>query len=464
MNRSFIKKFSVAKVLSATVFFVLCSVTLVFVSCASRLSATDMNALDALGVVEASSTEGTDILSYARNLIEKHYGISELVSVDEFCKESISAAKRLDEMAATFGNATAGENSEVSADETTGENENGTQNIKKLVVLYYELCKLAAMLHDGHTVVYMPQEIIPCLEYYPINASVIGGKIVVTAISTEYDNVVGKAVVELNGKTFDEVITALKTIISYDTESYALASVAKQLNIRQSLDFVGLGSDDGSLRIKLDDGNEISFNPLSYDAFNELSFNSLVTSVERTLYTKSFYECYDLSADTLFIQYNTCMNADGYSVADFSNDVLGFIDNNGFSRVIIDLRFNGGGNSMLLDPFIKQLGKRISAGQCKGFALIGTNTFSSAVLNAWDLKKAGCTLVGTPTGGAINHYGELGYLTLPHSGINTTYSTKHFVLDPKASPGSIQPDVLVELSVEDWRNGHDSQVAACLEM
>ncbi len=448
MNRSFIKKFSVAKVLSATVFFVLCSVTLVFVSCASRLSSTDRNALDTLGAVEASSPEGADILSYAKNLIEKHYGISKLVSVDEFCKESISAAKRLDEAAAG----------------TTDENGNVTQNIERLVSLYYELCKLAATLHDGHTVVSMPQEIIPCLEYYPINASVIGGKIVVTAISTEYDNVVGKEVVELNGKASDEVITALKTIISYDTESYALASVANQLNIRQSLDFVGLGSDDGSLCIKLDDGTEISFDPLSYEAFNESSFNSLVTSVERTLYTNSFYECYDLSEDTLFVQYNNCMNADGYSVADFSNDVLGFIDTYGFSRIIVDLRFNGGGNSNLLDPFIKQLGNRISDGKCKGFVLIGTNTFSSAVLNAWDLKKVGCTLVGTPTGGAINHYGELGYFTLPYSSINTSYSTKHFVLDANAAPGSIQPDVFVELSVEDLRNGHDSQVAACLEM
>ena len=220
----------------------------------------------------------------------------------------------------------------------------------------------------------------------------------------------------------------------------------------------------------MSDGSEISLEALTAEQLESeqelttMGVCSLVTNVERTLYRNSLYECYDLDEETLFVQYNACMNAEGYSVADFTKDVLGFIDNIGFTRVIIDVRNNGGGNSMLFDPFINQLGKRISAGQCKGFVLIGTNTFSSAVLNAWDLKKAGCTLVGTPTGGAINHYGEFGYITLPHSGINATYSTKHFILDPKAVPGSIQPDVLVELSVDDLRSGYDAQTAACLEM
>jgi len=442
MNRSFIKKFHAASasfsVVLSCVF--LCAVSLVFVSCASRLSAADSAALAKLESVEAASPEGSDILVFAENLAKNHVGITKLVSVSDFCEKAIDAANRLDENPAPAASG------------------------QRLVSLYFELCKLAAMLHDGHTGVQMPQEMLPFLEFYPYSTAFLDGKLVVSAVGTDYENCVGKEIVELNGNNPETVFANLKDFISYDTEAFALDQANKRMYMRSALEFAGLGSEDGSVRMKFSDGSEICFEPLSYEALNSISFNTLATSLERTLCVNSWYECYDLSADTLFIQYNTCMNADGYSVADFSNDVLGFIDNNGFSRVIIDLRFNGGGNSMLLDPFISQLGKRISAGQCKGFALIGTNTFSSAVLNAWDLKKAGCTLVGTPTGGAINHYGELGYLTLPHSGINTTYSTKHFVLDPKTAPGSIQPDVLVELSVEDWRNGHDSQVAACLEM
>ncbi len=446
MNRSFVKKFNVTTALSVVVFFVLCAVAFVFVSCASRLSAEESDALESLSAVESSSLEGADILFYAENLIKNHVGISKLVSLSEFCEDAVSAAKRLDEAEAA-----------------------GKSDSERLVEEYYELCKLAAMLHDGHTSVQMPQEIVGDLQAYPFNANVIGGKLIVSAVPVDCQDctgmeIVGAEIAGINGKSAEEVISALKTIVSYDTEAYAMANVASLINMRNALDFTGLGTDDGILQLEFADGSEISFAPLSLQEMNNLEYCTLVTNVERTLYPSSYYECYDLSDDTLFVQYNACMNADGYSVADFSNDVLGFIDNNGFSRIIVDLRFNGGGNSMLLDPFISQLGKRISAGQCKGFVLIGTNTFSSAVLNAWDLKKAGCTLVGTPTGGAINHYGELGYITLPNSGFFATYSTKHFVLDANAAPGSIPPDVFVELSVEDLRNGHDSQVAACMEM
>ena len=447
MNRSFVKKFNVTTVLSVVLSCVfLCAVSLVFVSCASRLSAADSAALAKLESVDAASPEGADILIFADTIINKHVGATELLSVSDFCEKAIDAANRLDESASPAGSG------------------------QRLVSLYFELCKLAAMLHDGHTGVQMPQEMLPFLETYPFSVNVIGGKLIVSTIGLEYQNLIGLEIAEINGHSVEEVISSLKTIISFDTEAFAMANIAQLLNIREVLDFTGLGSENGILRLLLSDGSEISLEALTVEQLESeqelttMGVCSLVTNVERTLYRNSLYECYDLDAETLFVQYNACMNAEGYSVADFTKDVLGFIDNMGFTRVIIDLRNNGGGNSMLFDPFINQLGKRISAGQCKGFVLIGTNTFSSAVLNAWDLKKAGCTLVGTPTGGAINHYGELGYITLPHSGINATYSTKHFILDPKAAPGSIQPDVLVELSVDDLRSGYDAQTAACLEM
>ena len=462
MNVRFIKKMGVNKVSFpiALSCVLLCVSTLFFFSCASRMSDEDTAAVAKLESVKAASHEGADLLLFANTIVKKHVGVKELVSINEFCEYAIAASERLDQ-AASNGKESGGE---VVGENTVGAVAGGKVQGARLVSLYFELSKLAAMLHDGHTGVGIPQEMLPFMEFYPYNTDLVGGKFIVSAVGTEYENCVGKEIVELNGKSPDEVFSALKEIISYDTEAFAIDQANKRMNMRDALDFAGLGSDDGNVCMKFSDGEEIVFAPLSYEAVNSISYNTIVMSLERTLSARSYYECYDITEDTLFVQYNTCTNADGYSVADFSRDVIGFIDDIGFSRVIVDLRFNGGGNSMLLDSFINQLGKRISAGKCKGFVLIGTNTFSSAVLNAWDLKKAGCVLVGKPTGGAINHYGELGYLTLPNSGINAMYSTKHFVLDPSAAPGSIQPDILVDFTIEDYKNGHDVQVAACLEM
>ena len=252
----------------------LCCYVCGLMSCSSNKSKEEKAALAALESFEPVSPEGSDILYFARNLIKNHYGISNLVSVNEFYEEAIAAAKRLDE-----------------ATEAGIQNKNGivTADISRLISLYFELCKLAAMLHDGHTGISFPQEINPYLEFYPFNASVIDGKLIVTAISTEYQNVVGKEVVELNGKTVDQILSALKQIISFDTEAFAVDQACKRINMRAALDFTGIGSDDGILRMKFSDGTELSFEPLSFEAFNDCSFNTLVTSVERTLYEDSFY-------------------------------------------------------------------------------------------------------------------------------------------------------------------------------
>ena len=421
-----------------TILFV--CVLFLFVSCASGIPADAKEAFAQLEATEASSVEGADIIFYADNLLKNHIGISELVSVSDFCNEAVMASERLDEAALVKTDA------------------------ERRTMLYFELIRLAAMLHDGHTGIGLTEEIYGDFEFYPFDVDPVSGGLVLTALSSEYAEYVGMEIAEINGNSSDKVISALKTIVSYDTEAYAMANVAGQLNNRQALEFTGLGSDDGILRMKLADGSEIDFEPLHVTELASFQFNTLVTTAERTLCANSYYECYDLSDDVLFVQYNTCTNAEGYSVADFTDDVIGFIDNNGFSRVIVDLRFNGGGNSMLFDSFINKLGKRISSGKCKGFVLIGTNTFSSAVLNAWDLKNAGCTLVGTPTGGAVNHYGEVKVFSLPNSGIMASYSSKLFIQDKNAGSGSILPDVLVEFSVDDFRSGRDVQVAACLDM
>ena len=231
-------------VLSVVVFFVLCAVALVFVSCASRLSAEDSDAIESLESVSASSPEGADILFYAENLIKNHVGISKLVSLNEFCEDAVSAAKRLDEAATA-----------------------GKSDSERMIEEYYELCKLAAMLHDGHTSVQMPQEIMASLQAYPFNTNVIGGKLIVSAIPVDCQNctgmeIVGAEIAGINGKSAEEVISALKTIVSYDTEAYAMAHIASLINMRDALDFTGLGSDDGILQLEFADGSEITFAPL----------------------------------------------------------------------------------------------------------------------------------------------------------------------------------------------------------
>ena len=63
-------------------------------------------------------------------------------------------------------------------------------------------------------------------------------------------------------------------------------------------------------------------------------------------------------------------------------------------------------------------------------------------------------LIGEPTSGKPNHFGEVKTMTLPESKFALKYSTKYFT-HSKKDTDSIIPDLLVETSIDDFVNGID---------
>jgi hypothetical protein len=163
----------------------------------------------------------------------------------------------------------------------------------------------------------------------------------------------------------------------------------------------------------------------------------------------------------LYVWYDSCTNMTDKSVAQFANETLLEIDRDKPQRVIIDLRRNGGGNSALIRPLVAGLSERWDrAGAPSLFALIGANTFSSGLWAAEDLKRIGATLVGTPTGGRPNSFGEIRSVQLPHSGFTLFYSTKMWTRDPESDPDSLEPHVLAEPTFADLIAGRDVVIDA----
>lgn len=132
-------------------------------------------------------------------------------------------------------------------------------------------------------------------------------------------------------------------------------------------------------------------------------------------------------------------------------------------RLIIDLRRNGGGNSMVIDAIYWHIAWRpelLKPGRI--LALVGRGTFSSAMMNAVQLRnRYHAVLIGEPTGGSPNSYGEIKPLTLPHSRMTVMYSTEYYQLQP-GDAQTVTPDVLVEPTIEDVIAGRDPVLEAAL--
>lgn len=132
-------------------------------------------------------------------------------------------------------------------------------------------------------------------------------------------------------------------------------------------------------------------------------------------------------------------------------------------RLIIDLRRNGGGNSMVIDAIYAHLAWRPDLREPGHLiVLVGRGTFSSAMMNAVQLRnRYHAVLIGEPTGGSPNSYGEIKPLTLPHSRLTLMYSTQFFELQPGGAQ-TVNPDVLVDATIDDVLAGRDPVLEAAL--
>jgi C-terminal processing protease CtpA/Prc len=170
----------------------------------------------------------------------------------------------------------------------------------------------------------------------------------------------------------------------------------------------------------------------------------------------------DEPSSTLYLQYNRCQNA-GESLAAVADRAFRTLDQDGADRLVVDVRHNGGGESSVDDHLIDGIRSR-SAWRTRGrlYCLIGGETFSSGMWTADDLRKLGAVLVGSPTGGKPNSYGNVSTLQLPNSLLQVGYSTRHYQLLTGSDPPWIAPELAVEPTIADLRAGRDALLEAVL--
>jgi C-terminal processing protease CtpA/Prc len=162
-------------------------------------------------------------------------------------------------------------------------------------------------------------------------------------------------------------------------------------------------------------------------------------------------------SNTLYVQYRQCADDPKLKFADFAAQTLAEIDARKTRRVIVDLRFNGGGNSRVLSPLTAALASRIKTIGAP-LVLIGPHTFSSGVIAAWELHdRAKARLIGTPTGGLLGGYGESPSRKLPHSQLGIQWTITHF---PRPEP--VRPDITVITTAADLQAGRDPVLAAAI--
>jgi hypothetical protein len=344
------------------------------------------------------------------------------------------------------------------------------------------LFQIVAAIGDAHTSVqFNPMEYGPMV--YPIGVFWFGNELKVLAIDENHKEVIGNNLVAINNIPIKEVVTRINTLISHENEQWLKYNNTKYIQIPEILKFLKVINEDKTeFTFCNDEGKEtkLTLTPVVNVKENVTYMKDLLPSKpisgEKTdgNYFDNLYWYKYISEDKImYFQYNNCIDRNtaqkaGYDnyqdypdFNKFSEELLKEINEKPIDKLIIDLRYNTGGNSILMSDFVDKL-SNISKINDNGkiFVLIGRQTFSSGVMACTDLKDfTKAIFIGESTGGNVNNYGDILYITLPNSKIKISYATKHFNFKPEYKEG-FEPDILIEQSFDNYIKGTDATYEA----
>lgn len=327
-----------------------------------------------------------------------------------------------------------------------------------------DLMRLTALVGDSHTSVSLGG--LADFRGYPFSLVRRGESWYLSAAAPEDKDLLCQEVTLLAGKPVEEVIEAYGTLFASDNPVHLRRSFRQACNVADIYEYLGLVEAGKPLTVTLKGGKALSLEPMGMEEMNKLEIVRISDKIKgqpETAAADAYYFAKPLTEDAYYIQYNTCQEAEDLPMEDFAALVAKDLKAGDYSRVLLDLRNNGGGSDGVIWPLLERLRLAMDGG-CELVGLIGEGTFSSALINAVEIQEMGGVLAGEPAGGSVCHFGAVKTFQLPNSKVRGQVSSKYIdlntLLDAAAGRGveALEPDVLVYQTLEDTLNGKDTTV------
>ena len=334
---------------------------------------------------------------------------------------------------------------------------------------YYSLRRLLSLVGDAHTSLGFTDSNYRHLTALPFAVMYFEDGWHLMMLEEQNQQYLGYRLLAIDGTPIDEVYAKAKTIMSYENESWARQQFSNTINFLDALKYLGIvGEDADSITLTIQKGEGSPEETLPLKGMNEEEiFAATILQVERretpATAARGYYRTLDLGDGAFFLQYNTCQEAEDLPMAEFVELTSDALCAGQYTKVILDLRYNTGGDSRIFEPMIEKLGELKEQQGFQVYVLIGRNTFSSAIIKSIQAQEAlDAVLVGEQTGGSVNGYGELQSFQLKNTPVQVYYSTKYFELIPGYEKDSLYPDQPVAQTYEDYVAGVDPEVQAIL--
>ncbi|MEO7277685.1 MAG: hypothetical protein ABIW33_06660 [Sphingomicrobium sp.] len=181
----------------------------------------------------------------------------------------------------------------------------------------------------------------------------------------------------------------------------------------------------------------------------------------------------DKGPDGIFyIQYNRAADAADEDLATFAARAGKALSAAQARAVVVDLRFNTGGNGSLTPKLIDAV--KQAPASVPLYVVTGRSTFSAGIVAAAMLREARTVkIVGEPVGDGLDFWAEGGNVILPYSGLYVHFANGAHSLSPKPCPtkdycddlnvASLDPDILAPQTWASYKAGRDDAIAAVVQ-
>lgn len=351
----------------------------------------------------------------------------------------------------------------------------------------FNLARLLAVIsakgRDGHTTLgfqgpgfQLPLQRYPLLLYWFHD-----GVFVIDGLGPSRD-LKGMRVTRIGNRTISDALQLLDPIVSRDNAMHARAQLPWALTLAEFLQVAGVTTQQNRAEWQFEtatgERHSLALEPVSGAEYWEWIASRSGRAVEdltanpdpAALYLATGPEAFQLTLlkkqCALYVQYDAVrpQTASGERLTDFAARMLRLAREHRPARIVIDVRRNGGGDNRTYGPLLRALEAQAVDQQGSLFALIGRHTFSAAGNFVTELERlTEVLLIGEPTGGSPNQYGDARPLTLPNSGIVAWISTiYHEKSDPSDARLWVSPHIAVEPTTADHFAGYDRALVMAL--
>lgn len=287
------------------------------------------------------------------------------------------------------------------------------------------------------------------------------------------ERLLGAKVEKVGGLTIDEAMAALDPVMSRDNDHWL--TLTFPVLVRYTALLEGLGIDHG-LTVRLTDGTPdevrleaapIEFHWDRYPAGWTALTDAVTGPPPLHLRHRElpFWFEYLPSDDLVYFQFNAVRDHPAETFAAFCDRLFGFIEDRNAGRLVIDMRWNGGGNTLLSQYLLHHLiaSKRLSRHGAL-FVIIGRLTFSAAQNTVAAIEReTGAIFVGEPTGSRPNFIGERIDFELPYSKVRANAADLFWQTSwPTDYRTWTAPDIYAPPTFEAFRRNQDPALDAVL--